>query len=198
MRSRVGFLVLVGAAAISCGSASPRLVDFSARQQLLEEEFARDERRAAALRGDSLKLKHRLRLQRECIAHTQCIALASAIHANVMAGLASCNREAANWAACDAQRWKQTGTGAGIGCLAGWALAATTGGAAAPAVVIGCGGGAVAGNATATGDCTKVQRPADCGLRHDEFVRAALAGRHLSELPDCGQEPPGCAQLDIR
>jgi hypothetical protein len=161
----------------------------------INEALSRDERRAALLRGDTLKLQTHLAIQRRCLGIAECRATSAAVNADRLAALGNCNLEAANWAACDAERAKDTATSAGLGCLFGWAAAIVTGGAAAPAVVIGCGVGAAAGHGSAEGSCVDAERPRDCGTRDAEFVSQALAKHGLRETPQCQDDPPECALL---
>lgn len=197
MRRHLAFATIgLGCYCLSCAALfSDRVDEVSRRQTKLDEAIARDERQAAELRAASLKLQRRLEVQRRCLAHSACVGQTNAVTADVYAGLARCNVQAANWAACDAARAKRTTGAAGLGCVAGWAAAALTGGAAAPAIAIGCVGGAAAGHGTAQGVCVNAQRPRDCGTREGEFVSAALARRGLSSMPNCGVEPPECATL---
>ncbi len=180
--------VLLVSQMLGCGSVATT----SARQDALDKAIARDERRAAVLRSDSLKLKNRLLAQSKCIAYRACSAKAAAIEAEVASSLASCNKQASDWYRCDAKRSNRTAGG----CLFGILAAGLTGGAAAPAAAIGCAGGGLAGHATAKGDCTRVRKPRACGRRGLEFQNSALANHRLAAFPQCGAEPIECGQLE--
>lgn len=181
-----------------CGAGTDRrLGQVEQRQLELDLRVAVDERRAADLRADALQLQYVLEAQRRCIAWEECQARTSIINAEVMAKLAECNRNTANWYACDAQRTKNTAEGAGLGCLLGWGFAVATGGAAAPAVAIGCGTGAVAGNSGSTGSCTDHPRPKPCGKMEATFRTDALTTHGLTSMPVCGPMPEECASLNF-
>lgn len=189
---RASWSVLTAAAyLLGCSGSS------HSRQQKLETAISRDEQRAAALRAETLRLQRTLQIQRHCIAISRCQAQREAYTAALSTTVAECNRQAANWEACNASRTSKTATGAGAGCLFGWVAAAVTGGAAAPAVLVGCGGGALAGHSSAAGPCVGTTRPVDCGSRGPEFQSVALQRIGLSALPPpCEQLPSICSQLD--
>lgn len=167
----------------------------SARRESISLSIARDERRAATLRADVLRLQRLQRIQNECISAASCLAQFESLRAEIHFELSKCNAELANWEACNAERTSKTATGAGLGCLAGWAFAAATGGAAAPAVVIGCGGGGLLAHGSASGTCVGTHQPAPCGNRQLEFETTVLSRHNLAQMPQCRPEPPICAQL---
>ncbi len=166
------------------------------RQARIERGIAEDERRAALLRAETLKLKRRMEVQQQCIAYTQCKSHESLVVSFVAKHLAECNVAAANWYACDARNAKQATEDTLLGCFLGLGAAAVTGGAAAPWALVGCGGGAVVGDQAATGICTKTSRPLACGTRQAEFLTTALVEAGLTQAPRClPKEPEGCAEL---
>ncbi len=166
------------------------------RHDSLSLSISRDERRAAALRADIMRLQRLQTIQSECVSAATCLAKFESVKADIHAELAKCNGELANWEACNAERTSKTAKGAGLGCLAGWAFAAATGGAAAPAVVIGCGGGGLLGHGSASGSCVGTIQPPPCGTRQPVFETIALSRHGLAQMPQCQPEPPICAQLD--
>lgn len=170
------------------------LHDVEKRQAAIEDQIARDARRAAELRADTLQLEHRLRLQRECIAEAECTSKIALFDAAFAKEVADCNRQVSDWVACDAQRTASTVSGASLGCLVGTLLAPESGGLTLAA----CGAGAVAGNSSATGPCVGVQKPRDCGSRGDEFRGIALAAAKLTEIPACPAHNPACDELFSR
>ncbi|MCC6554193.1 MAG: hypothetical protein IT372_14400 [Polyangiaceae bacterium] len=181
-----------------CGAGTDRrLGQIERRQSELDLRVAVDERRAADLRADAIQLQHVLETQRRCIAWEGCRAQTSRIQAEIMAKLAECNRNTANWYACDAQRTRNTAEGAGLGCLLGWGAAIVTGGAAAPAVLIGCGAGAAAGDSGSTGSCTSQPKPKSCGRLGPAFQAEVLAAQGLTVMPVCGPMPQECASLSF-
>jgi len=195
-------LILWGAAIIpvlaGCGTGTDRrLGQVEQRQVELDLRVAVDERRAADLRADTLQLQYVLEAQRRCIAWEGCRAQVSRINAEVMGKLAECNKNTANWYACDAQRTRNTAEGAGLGCLLGWGFAVATGGTAAPAVLIGCGTGAAAGDSGSTGSCTSQPKPKPCGRLGPAFEAEVLASQGLITTPVCGPMPEECASLNF-
>lgn len=195
-------LILWGTAIIPAGigcsaGTDRRLGQVEQRQAELDLRVAIDERRAADLRADTLQLQNVLEAQRRCIAWEGCLAQVSRINAEVMAKLAECNKNTANWYACDAQRTRNTAEGAGLGCLLGWGFAVATGGAAAPAVLIGCGAGAATGDSGSTGSCTNRPKPRPCGQMGLTFQSEVLASQGLTTMPVCGPMPEECASLNF-
>lgn len=187
----VMFFALVG-----CGARiDKRLGQIEQRQSELDIRVAVDERRAADLRAETLQLQYVLDAQRRCIAWEECHARTSRLHAHVMAQLAQCNLNTANWYACDAQRTRNTAEGAGIGCLLGWGVAIATGGSAAPAIAIGCGAGAVSGESGTHGSCTTQPKPQSCGQLQFVFQQKALMAEGLMDMPACGVMPNECTEL---
>ncbi|MDC3985916.1 hypothetical protein [Polyangium jinanense] len=181
-----------------CGAhVDRRLGQIEQRQSELDLRVAVDERRAADLRADTLQLQYVLDAQRRCIAWEECRAQTSRIRASIMANLAACNMNTANWFACDAQRTRNTAEGAGLGCLLGWVVAGVTGGAVAPAVLIGCGAGAATGSSGSTGSCTTQPKPRPCGQMGAAFQSEALMREGLTAMPVCGPMPEECAALNF-
>jgi hypothetical protein len=181
-----------------CGAGTDRrLGQVEQRQSELDLRVAVDERRAADLRADTLQLQYVLEAQRRCIAWEGCRAQTTRIQAEIMAKLAECNKNTATWYACDAQRARNTADGVGLGCLLGWVAAGVTGGAVAPAVLIGCGTGAAAGDSGSTGSCTSQPRPKPCGRLGPAFEAEVLAAQGLTTMPVCGPMPEECASLNF-
>lgn len=168
----------------------------AARQDSLDIRISKDERRAAELRADTLRLAALQRLQHRCIEVSACRAAAARVTATATGYLAKCNAKRANWEACSAQRTKNTAGGTALGCGLGWVTAVVTGGAGAPAIAIGCGTGAVVGHSSSSGPCVGTPHPEPCGLRGAEFTSRALLANHLTAMPDCPTEPPECARLE--
>lgn len=188
--------VIMHLALVGCGArVNQRLREIEQRQLELDIRVAVDERRAADLRADTLQLQYVLDAQRRCIAWEECHARTSRIQAHVMAQLAQCNLNTANWYACDAQRTRNTAEGAGIGCLLGWGFAIATGGSAAPAIAIGCGAGAVNGESGTRGSCTTQPKPQPCGNLQFFFQQKALMASGLTAMPVCGAMPNECTEL---
>lgn len=199
---RYSLIVVSGAAFLSvlagCSARMDRrLGQVEQRQSELDLRVAVDERRAADLRADALQLQDVLDAQRRCIAWEECRAQTSRVQAEVMGKLAQCNMNTANWYACDAQRTRNTAEGAGLGCLLGWGAAVVTGGAAAPAVLIGCGAGAATGDSGSTGSCTNQPKPRSCGQMGSAFQNEVLTAQGLLAMPVCGQMPQECASLNF-
>jgi hypothetical protein len=195
-------LILWGAAILpvlaGCSAGTDRrLGQVEQRQSELDLRVAVDERRAADLRADALQLQYLLEAQRRCVAWEECHARFTRIQAEITAKLAECNKNSAIWYACDARRARDTAADAGLGCLFGWVVAGVTGGAAAPAVVIGCGAGAAAGDSGSKGPCTSQPKPKPCGNLGRVFEVEALAVLGLPSTPDCGEMPEECALLNF-
>lgn len=185
------------ASLVSCGGTTDgRIVDVEGRQRDLDMRVTADERRAAKLRAEAIQLQQVLEAQRRCIAWQECQARTSRLSASVAARLAECNMHTANWYACTARRTQNTAAGAGLGCLLGWAAAVATGGAVAPAVMIGCGAGAAAGHEDSAGPCTHQRKPQPCGQMQHVFESQALQAEGLSSMPACGPMPQECALLN--
>ncbi len=185
-----------GIAAIATLAGCIHAASTRSRQAKLERGLAEDERRAALLRAETLKLKRRMEAQQRCIEYTQCKSRESQVVSFVAKHLAECNVAAANWYSCDARNAKQATENTLLGCFLGLGAAAATGGAAAPWALAGCGGGAVVGEQSRAGICTKTSRPQPCGTRQAEFLSMALSESGITRPPTCPpKEPDGCDEL---
>lgn len=183
-----GALLLFG-----CGrSTDQRLAQVQKRQSAINERIAADEKRAASLHAEVEQLEQTIDLERRCVERQECWTQLARVNAFVAKELAECNRNSANWFACDAERTRNKAEGTGLGCLVGWGFAVLTGGSAAPAIAIGCGLGAKHGESNSVGDCMKQSRPQPCGAQQDIFTAAALASLQLPSMPACEPMPPEC------
>lgn len=183
-----GMLAMAGCAR----NGDQRLAAVQKRQAAIHERIAADEKRAADLRKEVQQLEGTLDVQRICIERQACWAQVARVNAFVANELAECNRNSANWFACDAERTRNKANGTGLGCLLGGGFAVMTGGSAAPAIAIGCGLGAEHGESNSVGDCTRQSRPVPCGTRQDIFTATALASLQLTSIPTCEPMPPEC------
>lgn len=184
----LGVLVCLG-----CGpNTDQRLAQVQKRQSVIDERIAADEKRAAELRIEIKKLEQTVDLERLCLERQECWTQTARVNAFVAKELAECNRQSANWFACDAERTRNKVEGTGLGCLVGWGFAVLSGGSAAPAIAIGCGLGAKRGESNTVGNCMRHARPEACGTRQAAFTEAALASLQLATMPTCEPMPPEC------
>lgn len=187
----LGMLVCIG-----CGqNTDQRLAQVKKRQSDINERITADEKRAAELRSEVKQLEQTVDLERLCLERQACWTQTARVHAFIAKELAECNRNSANWFACDAERTRNKADGAGLGCLVGWGFAVLSGGSAAPAIAIGCGLGAKRGESNTVGDCMQQSRPESCGARQVAFTEAALASLQLTTMPTCEPVPPECGSV---
>ena len=173
-------------------STDQRLAHVQKRQTAIHERIAADEKRATELRAEVKQLEQTVDVERRCLERQECWTQLARVNAFVAKELAECNRNSANWFACDAERVRNKASGTGLGCLVGWGFALMTGGSAAPAIAIGCGLGAEHGESNTVGDCMHQSRPIPCGARQEAFTAAALASLQLASLPTCDPMPLEC------
>lgn len=191
MRRSVG-LAFVALAGPGCaGLVSEQRVSSLEQRQLATEARVRvDERRAAHLRAEQLQRGRQLAVMNSCLEYASCEAKQQEARAAFHGAMAKCNETAAGWQACEAERWKRSGKGAALLCLAGVGLAAVDGGMSAMAA---CGTGAVVGGAGgyATSQSCGV-RPPPC---HGPRIPAEILAQYQPK--PCGAEPVGCDEFGL-
>lgn len=174
LRSRL-LLVLCLALITSC--ARLHLDD---RLSTLEREEQRRQAKLSELDVQISSAEQRVAEAQADALYQECRAARTRLEAEIEIAKADCMRAIAERGACVAKNESRTTKGAGLGCAAGWAAAFLTGGAAAPAVLVGCAGGAAISHTTRR-ECGEV--PA-CAARED-LPSNVLRKHGHSALPVC-------------
>ncbi len=175
--------LLVAALVGACGHApatSSAGGDVEARISRLEREEQQRKARLAALEEQIAQAERDLARAREEAEQYACVARRSRIEAKVEVARLECGKRVAEYAECVARNEADATTKTVAGCLFGLAFAMLTGGAATPAVITGCGGGAVASEATKRRCGPLPSCPSD-----EEARARILREEGLARMPDC-------------
>lgn len=156
------------------------------RMQQLEIAEAERRNRLDALDKRIAEAEQRVARARAEADHHECLARREKVRAIILSRRAQCAEDVAKHEACTSSGTARTAGGGALGCLAGLAFAAATGGAAAPAVLVGCGGGAMAGAALRK----RCGDPPDCVQFFNEIEHEVLA-KHgdNGNMPACPAPP---------
>jgi len=155
------------------------------RLSTLEAEEVRRQERLDALEQQITSAELRAEHAKARAEYHECKATSAHLNAEVTLRRAECYQAVAAHTECTANNERNTATAAATGCLLGLGFAILTGGAAAPAALVGCGGGAAVGHATRT-KCGEVPR---CASQLNDMKRVVLAELGLVAMPTC-TEPP--------
>ena len=162
------------AALVISGCAGENATSLQMRVSALQQEQAR---RQSELQQIAAQIAA---AQRE-LARQQCLAANAGIAAEVYVTAATCMADRSKFAECEANNHAHTSESGILGCIGGLGAAIFTGGAAAPLMALGCGGGAVLGQASAS-ECG--QDPV-CTPDQGILAREALQRRGLTAWPVC-------------
>lgn len=158
---------------------------FEARLSSLEEEEAERRQRLDELEHQITRAELKVDHAKARVAYHDCKAARATIDAKTVLYEAQCFQDISAHAQCVAENERDTATGAALGCLLGVGAAVVTGGAAAPAALVGCGGGAVLGYATRE-KCGDIPR---CASQVNEMESLVLAEYGLTRAPTCTAPP---------
>jgi hypothetical protein len=168
-----GLGLMIGAACSSSG--------FEGRLATLEAEEARRQAKLDSLERQITAAELRAEHAKARAEYHECKATSASLHADVTLRRARCFQEVSSHTTCTAENERNTATGAAAGCVLGLGVAILTGGAAAPAALVGCGGGAAVGHATRK-KCGEVPR---CASHLNDMPRMVLAEHGLAAMPTC-------------
>lgn len=167
-------------------------VGFEQRLSTLEAEEARRQKKLDSLEQQIASAELRAQHAKARALYHECKASTASLKAEVTLRRAECYQEIAAHTECTANNERNTATSTTAGCLLGLGFAILTGGAAAPAALVGCGGGAAVGRATRK-KCGDVPR---CASQLNDMKRVVLADSGLVAMPQCiePREPESLAR----
>ena len=169
------FALLV--AVVACGCVSSGIHE---RLSDLEKEEKRRQDTLRELNSQISASEERLGAAEAKAAYHVCLADRAEVESAIAVANAECLKEVAERSACLAKGEARTTRGGGIGCAAGWLAAVVTGGAAAPAIALGCASGVVLSETTKK-SCGEVPPCA----RDPDPAATVLRSLGVSEVPTC-------------
>ncbi len=174
-----------GAAAVTacilaaCSRSEPRDIDL--RLDSLEHRVRSEQEKLVRVQGEIAEAEKRAERARVDAEYQSCRAVVKELRAETERRRGACAKDLADRTLCKARNSERAATGGVLGCFAGIATAAFTGGAAVPWALGGCGAGLGAG-ALAEDECPS----AECATKIDSIEADVLAMRGLAATPRCG------------
>lgn len=192
MRHLAGILALVALSACATtksdhGTAAPNssgeavVHDIEDRISRLEREEAERRQRLNTLDAAIEKANADLDVAKKETDMYRCSAKRALIKAEIIGFRSQCVQKQAEYETCVAKNNASSAKGAAFGCIAGLGAALITGGAAAPATLLGCGAGHIAGKSANT----HCGRPPNCVQLFNNIEYKMVNKHRLDRIPNC-------------
>ncbi len=191
-RLRAGTLALIALSACATtrgdnGTAAPTgagdavVHDIEDRISRLEREESERRQRLTALDAEIEQANVALDVAKKETDMYRCSAKRALIKAEIIGFRSRCVQRQAEYETCAAKNSASSAKGAAFGCIAGLGAALITGGAAAPATLLGCGAGHMAGKSTNT----HCGRPPNCVQLFNNIEYKMVNKHRLDRIPNC-------------